>query len=65
MTFRDAQAGFRKGEGNRDQTANILWITKTAREFQKNINFCLIDYAKAFNCVDHNKLEHPLRDGNT
>ena len=52
----DAQAGFKKGEGNRDQTANILCITKTAREFQKSIDFCLINYAKAFDCVDHNKL---------
>ena len=52
----DAQAGFKKGEGNRDQTANILCITKTAREFQKNIYFCFIDYVKAFDCVDHNKL---------
>ena len=52
----DAQAGFKKGEGNRDQTANILCITKTAREFQKSIDFCLINYAKAFDCVDHSKL---------
>ena len=50
----DAQAGFRKGRGTRDQIANICWIIKKAREFQKNI--CLIDYAKTFNCVDHNKL---------
>ena len=62
MTFQDAQAGFRKGEVNRDQTANILWITKTAREFQKNINFCLIDYAKDFDCVDHNKLWKILQE---
>ena len=52
----DAQAGFRKGRGTRDQIANIHWIIKKAREFQKNINFCFIDYAKAFDCVDHNKL---------
>ena len=52
----DVQAGFRKGRGTRDQIANILWITDKAREFQKNICFCFIDYAKAFDCVDHNKL---------
>ena len=52
----DVQAGFRKGRGTRDQIANICWITENAREFQKNIYFCLIDYAKAFDCVDHNKL---------
>ena len=52
----DIQAGFRKGRGTRDQIANIRWIIKKAREFQKNIYFCFIDYAKAFNCVDHNKL---------
>ena len=50
------QAGFRKGRGNRDQIANIRLIIKKAREFQKNIYFCFIDYAKAFDCVDHNKL---------
>ena len=50
----DVQAGFRKGRGTRDQTANICWIMEKAREFQKNINFCFIDYAKAFDCVDHN-----------
>ena len=49
------QAGFRKGRGTRDQIANIHWIIETAREFQKNIYFCFIDYAKAFDCVDHNK----------
>ena len=49
----DVQAGFRKGIGNRDQIANIRWIMDKAREFQKNINFCFIDYAKAFDCVDH------------
>ena len=52
----DVQAGFRKGRGSRDQIANIHWIIKKAREFQKNIYFCFIDYAKAFDCVDHNKL---------
>ena len=52
----DVQGGFRKGRGTRDQIANICWIIKKAREFQKNIYFCFIDYAKAFNCVDHNKL---------
>ena len=52
----DVQAGFRKSRGTRDQIANILWIMKKAREFQKNIYFCFIDYAKAFDCVDHNKL---------
>ena len=51
----DVQAGFRKGRGTRDQIANILWIIEKAREFQKNIYFCFIDYAKAFDCVDHNK----------
>ena len=50
------QAGFRKGRGTRNQIANICWIIKKAREFQKNIYFCFIDYAKAFDCVDHNKL---------
>ena len=52
----DVQAGFRKGRGTRDQIANIRWISEKAREFQKNIYFCFIDYAKAFDCVDHNKL---------
>ena len=52
----DVQAGFRKGRGTRDQIANICWITEKAREFQKNIYFCFINYAKAFDCVDHNKL---------
>ena len=52
----DVQAGFRKGRGTRDQTANIRWIIEKAREFQKNIYFCFIDYAKAFDCVNHNKL---------
>ena len=54
--FPDVQAGFRKGRGTRDQIANIRWIIAKAREFQKNIYFCLIDYAKAFDCVDHNKM---------
>ena len=61
----DVQAGFRKGRGTRDQIANIRWIIKKAREFQENIYFCFIDYAKAFDCVDHNKLENSERDGNT
>ena len=61
----DVQAGFRKGRGTRDQIANIRWIIENAREFQKNIYFCFIDYAKAFDCVDHNKLENSERDGNT
>ena len=52
----DVQAGFRKGRGTRDQTANIHWIMEKAREFQKSIYFCFIDYAQAFDCVDHNKL---------
>ena len=54
----DVQAGFRKGRGTRDQIANIHWIIEKAREFQKNIYFCFIDYAKAFDCLDHNKLEN-------
>ena len=53
----DVQAGFRKGRGTRKQTANICWIIEKAREFQKNIYFCFIDYAKALDCVDNNKLE--------
>ena len=52
----DVQAGFRKGRGSRDQIANIHWIIEKAKEFQRNIYFCFIDYAKAFDCVDHNKL---------
>ena len=63
--FPDFQVGFRKGRGTRDQIANICWIIERAREFQKNIYFCFIDYAKAFDCVDHNKLENSLRDRNT
>ena len=58
----DVQAGFRKGRGTRDQTANIRWIIEKAREFQKNIYFCFIDYAKAFDCVDHNKLWTILKE---
>ena len=58
----DVQAGFRKGRGTRDQIANILWIMEKAREFQKNIYFCFIDYAKAFDCVDHNKLWTTLKE---
>ena len=61
----DVQAGFRKGRGTRDQIANIRWTIKKAREFQKNIYFCFIDYAKAFDCEDQNKLENSSRDGNT
>ena len=60
--FWDVQAGFRKGRGTRDQIANIHWIIEKAREFQKNIYFCLIDYAKAFDCVDHNKLWNILKE---
>ena len=58
----DVQAGFRKGRGTRDQIANILWIIEKAKEFQKNIYFCFIDYAKAFDCVDHNKLWKILQE---
>ena len=57
----DVQAGFRKDRGNRDQIANIYWIIKKARLFQKNIYFCFIDYAKGFDCVDHNKLSKILK----
>ena len=58
----DVQAGFRKGRGTRDQIANICWITEKAREFQKTTYFCFIDYAKAFDCVDHNKLWKILKE---
>ena len=58
----DGQAGFRKDRGTRDQIANIHWITEKAREFQKNIYFCFINYAKAFDCVDHNKLWKILQE---
>ena len=58
----DVQAGFRKGRGTRDQIANVCWIIKKAREFQKNIYLCFIDYAKAFDCVDHNQLWKILKE---
>ena len=58
----DVQAGFRKGRGTKDQIANIRWMIKKAREFQKNIYFCFIDYAKAFDCVDRNKLWKILKE---
>ena len=61
----DVQAGFRKGRGTRDQIAIIHQIMEKTREFQKNIYFCFIDYAKAFDCVDHNTLENSERDGNS
>ena len=60
--FSDVQAGFRKGRRTRDQIANIRWIIEKAREFQKNIYFCFIDYAKAFDCVDHHKLWKILKE---
>ena len=60
--FSDVQAGFRKGRGTRDQIANIHWIIEKARDFQKNIYFCFIDYTKAFDCVDHNKLWKMLKE---
>ena len=63
--FTDVQAAFRNDRGTRDQIANIRWIMEKTREFQKNIYFCFIDCAKAFDCVDHNKLENSQRDGNT
>ena len=58
----DVQAGFRKGRGTRDQIANIRWIMEKAREFQKNVYFCFLDYAKAFDCVDHNQLWNILKE---
>ena len=61
----DVQAGFRKGRGARNQIANIHWIVGKSREFRKNIYFCFIDYAKAFDCMNHNKLWKILRDVNT
>ena len=62
----DVQAGFKKGRRTRDQIANIRWIMEKAREFQKNIYFCFIDYAKTFDCMDHNKLWKILKEnGNT
>ena len=60
--FPDVQAGFRKGRGTRDQIANIHWVIEKAREFQKNIYFCFIDYTKAFDCVDHNKLWETVKE---
>ena len=62
MNCEDVQAGFRKGRGSRDQIANIRWIMEKARDFQKNTNFCFIDYAKAFDGVDHHKLWKILKD---
>ena len=61
----DVQTGFRKGRGTRDQMANICWIIEKAREFQKNIYFCFIDYAKAFDCVSQQTVENSSREGNT
>ena len=61
----DIQAGFRKGRGTRDQIANIHWIIEKAREFQKNMYFCIIDCAKAFDCVDHNNCGKFFKRGNT
>ena len=58
----DVQAGFRKGKGTRDQTANVFWIIEKNREFQKNIYFCFTDYAKAFDCMDHNQLWKILKE---
>ena len=63
--FPDVQAGFRKGRGTRGQIANIHWIIEKAREFQKNIYFCFIDYAKAFDCGSQHTVENSSRDGNT
>ena len=63
--LQDVQAGFRKGRGTRNQIANILWIIEKAREFQKSIYFRFIDYTKAFDCVDHHRLEKSSRDGNS
>ena len=62
VNFPDVKAGFRKGRGTRDQIANIRWIIEKAREFQRNIYFCFIDYAKAFDCVDHNRLWKILKE---
>ena len=61
----DVQVGFRKVRGTRDQIVSIRWIMEKARVFQKNIYFCFFDYAKAFDCVEHNKLDNSSRDGNT
>ena len=63
--LRDVQGGFRKSRGTRDEIANIRWIIEKARKFQKNIYFCFTEYAKAFDCVDHNKQKNFLRDGHT
>ena len=63
--LQDVQAGFRKDRGTRNQIANIRWIIEKAWEFQKNVYVCFIDYAKAFDCVDQNKLENSERDGHT
>ena len=60
--LRDVQTGFRKGRGTRDQIANIRWVIEKAREFQKDIYFCFIDYAKAFDCMDHSKLWKILKE---
>ena len=65
LELSDVQDGFRKGRGARDQIANILWIIEKARDFQKNIHFHFIHYAKAFYCIDHNRLWKIPRDGNT
>ena len=65
MNFQMFKLDLEKVEGTKDQIGNICWIIEKAREFQKNIYFCFIDYAKAFDCVDHNKLEISERDGNT
>ena len=65
ITYKSVQAGFRKGRGTRDQIAKIHWIIKKAREIQKNIYFCFIDYAKAFDCVDHSKLRRILKEMGT
>ena len=61
----DVQAGFRKGRGTRDQIVNICWIIEKAKDFRKNIYFCFTNYTKAFDCVNHNKLDNSSRDGNT
>ena len=65
VNFQMFKLVFRKGRGTRDQIANIHWIIRKAKEFQKNIYFCFLDYAKAFDCVDHKKLENSSRNGNT
>ena len=62
--FQEVQSVFRKGRGTRNEIVNIPWVTEKAKEFQKNIYFCFMDYSKAFDCVDHNKLENSERDGN-